>query len=212
MYQRVSDSSSMRFPSRNVSDLERLVEIGLRVSRDADQRRAAEREDEPVREQDLDASAHADEVCHDREHAEKPKLAGPDRLAAEEGGGEGCGSEERACAAPEVSKPALLLLDRLKREVEARFSQRRWHALNVSGQAAYSSRSPPQVQRGDPVAWRPSGSMSAPFGQTIVPSSLSAATWRKSSRSRSGPNTGPQRSGSRSTSRVVPSLNASRRT
>lgn len=39
--------------------------------------------------------------------------------------------------------------------------------------------------------WRTSGSMSAPFGQTIVPSSLSTATCRKTSGSRSGANMDP---------------------
>jgi hypothetical protein len=55
--------------------------------------------------------------------------------------------------------------------------------------------------------------MSAPFGQTIVPSSSSTRTPRNRSRfSRTGSNIGPQSSSSRSISRSVPSLNTRRRT
>lgn len=61
--------------------------------------------------------------------------------------------------------------------------------------------------------WRTSGSMSAPFGHTIVPSSSSTRTWRnRSGSARRGSNIGPQSSPPRSTSRSVPSSNESRRT
>src|ERR1041384_7336520 len=68
---------------------------------------------------------------------------------------------------------------------------------NHAGTSSFSSAS---IQAGFSPRYRTSGSMSAPFGQTIVPASSSTRTAQNNSRfSRIGSKTGPHRNLSRST-------------
>ena len=107
-------------------------------------------------------------------------------------------SDRRPAAVRRVSRPAWRISSSLVTSAGARHAMHRFLAV------PYTDLVPRPADSGS--RRRTSGSMSAPFGQTIVPSSASTRTPRKSSRlSRSGSNTGPQSSLSRSTVRAVPS-------
>jgi len=69
----------------------------------------------------------------------------------------------------------------------------------------------PGPVEGDSAPLSKSGSRSAPFGHTSVPSSGSTRTERKTLGSRRASNTGPQRSLSRSTTRSEPLSNLTRK-